>query len=115
MTNEDAAAYMGDERVGASDLLPGTYEGGFKLWECSLDLCKYLVTSYKVDPATLLSLPEVACDLRVRLVGADGCGGGGRAGVQHTGLCRTHTLGGGRRDPHSVKRAGAGGRWLLRM
>lgn len=25
-----------------SDLIPGTYEGGFKLWECTLDLLKYL-------------------------------------------------------------------------
>jgi len=26
----------------ASDLLPGKYEGGFKLWECTLDLLSYL-------------------------------------------------------------------------
>lgn len=76
VTNEDAAVYMGDERVSASDLLPGTYEGGFKLWECSLDLCKYLVTSYKVDPATLLSLAEVPCDLRAKKVLELGCGHG---------------------------------------
>lgn len=25
-----------------SDLIPGTYEGGFKLWECTIDLLKYL-------------------------------------------------------------------------
>lgn len=25
-----------------SDLIPGTYEGGFKLWECTLDLLEYL-------------------------------------------------------------------------
>lgn len=25
-----------------SDLIPGTYEGGFKLWECSIDLLNYL-------------------------------------------------------------------------
>jgi len=25
-----------------SDLIPGTYEGGFKLWECSIDLLDYL-------------------------------------------------------------------------
>lgn len=25
-----------------SDLIPGTYEGGYKLWECTLDLLEYL-------------------------------------------------------------------------
>lgn len=25
-----------------SDLIPGTYEGGFKLWDCTLDLLEYL-------------------------------------------------------------------------
>jgi predicted nicotinamide N-methyase len=25
-----------------TDLLPGVYEGGLKVWECSLDLCRYL-------------------------------------------------------------------------
>lgn len=25
-----------------SDLIPGTYEGGFKLWECTIDLLEYL-------------------------------------------------------------------------
>ena len=25
-----------------TDVLPGVYEGGFKVWECSIDLCRYL-------------------------------------------------------------------------
>lgn len=25
-----------------TDIIPGTYEGGLKVWECSLDLCRYL-------------------------------------------------------------------------
>jgi len=24
------------------DIIPGIYEGGFKLWECTLDMLKYL-------------------------------------------------------------------------
>ena len=24
------------------DLIPGSYEGGIKIWECSLDLCNFL-------------------------------------------------------------------------
>lgn len=26
-----------------SDIIPGEYEGGLKIWECSLDLCRYLL------------------------------------------------------------------------
>jgi predicted nicotinamide N-methyase len=26
-----------------TDIIPGTYEGGLKVWECSLDLCRYIV------------------------------------------------------------------------
>ena len=26
----------------ASDLIPGVYEGGFKLWECAVDLSRFL-------------------------------------------------------------------------
>lgn len=63
---------MKDERVAASDLVPGAYEGGFKLWECSLDLCRYLLTEYKADPALVLSAPELACGLRVGAVGKGG-------------------------------------------
>ena len=25
-----------------TDLVPGKYEGGLKVWECSIDLCRYL-------------------------------------------------------------------------
>jgi predicted nicotinamide N-methyase len=24
------------------DIIPGVYEGGFKLWECTLDMLKYI-------------------------------------------------------------------------
>uniref|UniRef100_A0A0N4ZNW1 protein-histidine N-methyltransferase n=1 Tax=Parastrongyloides trichosuri TaxID=131310 RepID=A0A0N4ZNW1_PARTI len=27
----------------SSDLVPNVYEGGFKVWECSLDICSYLI------------------------------------------------------------------------
>ena len=27
-----------------TDLIPGVYEGGLKVWECSLDLCRYLLS-----------------------------------------------------------------------
>ena len=34
------APYASDLR--ASDLIPGVYEGGFKLWECAVDLSRFL-------------------------------------------------------------------------
>jgi len=30
------------EGTGSTDLAPGIYEGGFKVWECSLDLAKFI-------------------------------------------------------------------------
>ena len=27
----------------SSDLIPGEYEGGFKLWEGAMDLCHFLI------------------------------------------------------------------------
>lgn len=35
----------------ATDLVPGRYEGGFKVWECSIDLCNYLVEKYNLEGA----------------------------------------------------------------
>lgn len=33
----------------ADDITPNVYEGGFKTWECSLDLAKYLATQHHKD------------------------------------------------------------------
>ncbi|CAG7726628.1 unnamed protein product, partial [Allacma fusca] len=43
----------GDERIrgildSSSDLIPGVYEGGFKMWECTSDLVKYLESNSDV-------------------------------------------------------------------
>lgn len=32
-----------ETNIAHSDLIPGLYEGGFKIWECSLDLIDYLM------------------------------------------------------------------------
>ncbi|QDZ23388.1 methyltransferase [Chloropicon primus] len=32
----------------STDLVPGRYEGGFKVWECSVDLCQYLMQLYNL-------------------------------------------------------------------
>ncbi len=40
MGGHEAADLLGDERVQSSDLVAGVYEGGFKLWEGAIDLCR---------------------------------------------------------------------------
>jgi len=41
-TNETLATV-----VGSTDLAPTVYEGGFKLWECAVDLCEHLAAHYR--------------------------------------------------------------------
>lgn len=45
-----AAAHLGHASTATSDLIPGAYEGGCKLWECSVDLCRYLAAGGKGAP-----------------------------------------------------------------
>nr|AIW62598.1 conserved hypothetical protein [Scytodes thoracica] len=42
MKNEGRASEFLSPEGSPLDLVPGVYEGGFKVWECSLDLIKYL-------------------------------------------------------------------------
>ena len=39
-----------------TDLVPGVYEGGLKVWECSIDLCRHLVTKNVVLEGNVLEL-----------------------------------------------------------
>mmetsp|Transcript_29426 Transcript_29426/g.53999 ORF Transcript_29426/g.53999 Transcript_29426/m.53999 type:complete len:329 (-) Transcript_29426:1086-2072(-) len=49
ITSETAASALSDERLTKSDLVAGRYEGGFKLWECAIDLCKFLIESFNLS------------------------------------------------------------------
>jgi protein-histidine N-methyltransferase len=40
---EDETSTSIPSGLDASDLAPNVYEGGFKTWECSLDLCRFLL------------------------------------------------------------------------
>eukprot|EP00798_Chlamydomonas_sp_ICE-L_P023286 gene23286-30522_t len=45
----DAVARLtGDDEAGIHDLIPGVYEGGYKLWEGAIDMCAFLCTEYKL-------------------------------------------------------------------
>jgi predicted nicotinamide N-methyase len=39
-----------------SDLVPGVYEGGLKVWECSIDLCRYLQANNIIIEGSVLEL-----------------------------------------------------------
>lgn len=70
-----AAALLGQEEVGASDLVPGRYEGGFKLWEGGVDLAAYLARLHGLtSPQALFG------------AGSGGGGGSGGSGGAATGL-----------------------------
>jgi SAM-dependent methyltransferase len=44
-----------------SDLVPGQYEGGIKVWECSLDLCKFLPGYVGWFDLSSLKVLELGC------------------------------------------------------
>ncbi len=43
------------------DLISGTYEGGYKVWECSLDLVNYMYENQSGLPGTNSSVLELGC------------------------------------------------------
>ena len=47
--------------VSRTDLLPGVYEGGFKVWECSIDLVRYLEANKPVEFGPGTAVLEVGC------------------------------------------------------
>ncbi|CEF60006.1 Histidine protein methyltransferase 1 homolog [Strongyloides ratti] len=55
--------------IDKSDLVPNIYEGGFKIWECTLDMCNYITNNCNFKGKTILDL---------------GCGAG------LSGICALH-------------------------
>lgn len=46
VTGQEASMLLHDNRVADNDLIPGVYEGGFKLWEGSIDLSRHLLSKF---------------------------------------------------------------------
>ena len=46
VTGQEASRHLNDKRVAINDLIPGVYEGGFKLWEGSVDLSRHLMAKF---------------------------------------------------------------------
>ncbi|MEW5301652.1 MAG: hypothetical protein WDW36_004499 [Sanguina aurantia] len=76
VSSDEAAALLEDIRVGSSDLIPDVYEGGFKLWECAIDLCRFLLTKYALGARELIESSEPRTKLQNKKILELGCGHG---------------------------------------
>lgn len=72
--SSDAASILGEQSLAISDLVPNKYEGGFKLWEGALDLCRFLGTQYHLKES--LGTPDLESKLYGKRVLELGCGHG---------------------------------------
>ncbi len=76
--------HVTEDIAGDSDLVPGVYEGGFKIWECAHDLAQFLSTRNFSG----LSVLELGCG-----VGLPGLACFARGGQVHFQVCLcTQTL-----------------------
>ena len=46
LATTDSIIHESNDIIDNTDLIAGVYEGGFKTWECSLDLCLYMDTQF---------------------------------------------------------------------
>jgi protein-histidine N-methyltransferase len=56
-TSKDSTSAL-DLLSAPSDLIPGVYEGGFRVWECSLDLVDYLAGNGRTSGDVPLPAPS---------------------------------------------------------
>jgi hypothetical protein len=55
-------ADVGEHEIdGESDLIPGIYGGGLKIWECTLDLMKFLIEQQQSLPSRDAKVLELGC------------------------------------------------------
>jgi protein-histidine N-methyltransferase len=71
---EDDSESNGNEELlaglNSGDIKPAVYEGGFKTWECAIDLAKLLIhekASFLSETRTDIQVIEVRVHLRERL------------------------------------------------
>eukprot|EP00898_Chlorokybus_atmophyticus_P003845 jgi/Chlat1/4461/Chrsp29S04417 len=57
---DSPAAVLGQD-LSATDLVPGVYEGGFKLWECAIDLVNVLHERAADEPSRGQRVIELGC------------------------------------------------------
>ncbi|KAK9829233.1 hypothetical protein WJX72_004662 [[Myrmecia] bisecta] len=76
VTSEAASALLGNGQLADSDLIPGTYEGGFKLWEGAADLAKFLCTEWGLTESLFTSPTDPCKALAGKKILELGCGQG---------------------------------------
>eukprot|EP00803_Ostreobium_quekettii_P006016 evm.model.scf_97.11 EVM.evm.TU.scf_97.11 scf_97:131529-133617(+) len=76
VTSEAASVLTDCQEIARSDLVPGVYEGGFKLWEGATDLCKYLCEEWQYGCELMDTQEEFSQPLKGKLVLELGCGHG---------------------------------------
>lgn len=75
ISGSETAEIIGDKRVQENDLIPRLYEGGFKLWEGALDMCRLLRQEFEIGD-DLFTSPSLAGKLQGMKVLELGCGHG---------------------------------------
>lgn len=87
VSTSQAASLLGRAEVEGSDLLPGQYEGGFKVWEGGVDLAEYVARLWGAgsaepsganEPAQPSGSPEAAPVAAASEAAGAGCAGVGR-------------------------------------
>ena len=56
-----------------NDIKPYVYEGGFKTWECSVDLAKYLAEMLAAEEETMLTSALDIVEVRASRISGLGC------------------------------------------
>ena len=60
-SSEEVSKSLSNQTVAVSDLVPGEYEGGFKLWEGGIDLADYVRRRYPAEACNGARVLELGC------------------------------------------------------
>ncbi|CAL8471510.1 g11052 [Coccomyxa elongata] len=73
LSSRASSQLLQEEGLADSDLIPGNYEGGFKLWECAIDLARFMCQHFSIDYFDQHAYPQLPGLPRVLELG---CGQG---------------------------------------
>ncbi|EIE22097.1 hypothetical protein COCSUDRAFT_83488, partial [Coccomyxa subellipsoidea C-169] len=59
LSSEAASNMLQEEGLADSDLIPGKYEGGFKLWECAVDLARFMCQHFELQDFDQHAYPQL--------------------------------------------------------
>ncbi|BDA46890.1 Histidine protein methyltransferase 1 homolog [Coccomyxa sp. Obi] len=73
LSSRASSQLLQEEGLADSDLIPGKYEGGFKLWECAIDLARFMCQHFRIEDFDQHAYPQLPGLPRVLELG---CGQG---------------------------------------